>query len=204
MNENPNVSGSQAPWYKHRWPWFLMAGPAIVIVAAFYSFYLANHHAGDLVTDDYYKDGKHINLQLERDVEALKRHIAAQVFFNDEHSAAKVFVSGEFDRNGSLNLRLMHPARQDFDRVIELKAAQTAQSGDKSEYSAIFDALPPAVHWYVRIEDKDGQWRIEKKWLPNQGGVVNMLPKDNVLVTGAAKVQSPEAVQAASSVEGAQ
>ena len=44
-------------WYKEPWPWLLMAGPAIVVVAGFITFYLAQVNAADLVSDDYYKDG---------------------------------------------------------------------------------------------------------------------------------------------------
>lgn len=29
------------PWYKHPWPWLLMAGPAIVVVACIFTIYLA-------------------------------------------------------------------------------------------------------------------------------------------------------------------
>ena len=29
------------PWYKEPWPWFLMAGPAIVVVACMVTIYLA-------------------------------------------------------------------------------------------------------------------------------------------------------------------
>ena len=65
-------------WYKEPWPWLLFSGPAIVVVAAFVTLYLAASGSSDLVSDDYYKDGKHINLQLERDVEAAKRGIVAQ------------------------------------------------------------------------------------------------------------------------------
>ena len=27
------LRGDKQPWYKERWPWILMAGPAIVVVA---------------------------------------------------------------------------------------------------------------------------------------------------------------------------
>ncbi len=33
--------GISKPWYRHRWPWILMAGPAIVIVACIITIYLA-------------------------------------------------------------------------------------------------------------------------------------------------------------------
>lgn len=29
------------PWYKEPWPWLLMAGPAIVVVACIFTIYLA-------------------------------------------------------------------------------------------------------------------------------------------------------------------
>lgn len=35
LDENPN------PWYKEPWPWILMSGPAIVIVACIITIYLA-------------------------------------------------------------------------------------------------------------------------------------------------------------------
>lgn len=32
------------PWYKEPWPWILMSGPAIVVVACFVTIYLAFSH----------------------------------------------------------------------------------------------------------------------------------------------------------------
>ena len=31
-----------APWWRHRWPWLLMAGPAVVLVAGSSTSYLAH------------------------------------------------------------------------------------------------------------------------------------------------------------------
>ena len=53
------------PWFKQFWPWFLIALPATVVVAAFVTLYIANRHSDDLVSKDYYKNGLAINLQLE-------------------------------------------------------------------------------------------------------------------------------------------
>ena len=55
------------PWWKQRWPWLLMAGPAIVIVAGIYTGYLAFTRQDALVVGDYYKRGKAINQDLRRD-----------------------------------------------------------------------------------------------------------------------------------------
>ena len=50
----PHAGRSPAkPWYKYPWPWLLMAGPAIVVVAAFYTYHLAaTRNNPSLVTDD--------------------------------------------------------------------------------------------------------------------------------------------------------
>lgn len=178
----PEEQRSQQSWYKQKVFWLLMSGPIIVVIAAFITLKIASDNIADLVSDDYYKDGKHINLQLERDVEAAKRGIVAQVLFNADGTAAKVFVSGDFKREAPLKLTLLHPARKDADHVAPLKAASSLQSGDKSEYLATFAALPKTVHWYVRVEDEAGTWRVEEKWLPSQGGAVELKAKNSVLV----------------------
>lgn len=50
---NPHDTAPQAfkPWYRHRWPWILMAGPAAVVVASIVSAILAAATADPLVTD---------------------------------------------------------------------------------------------------------------------------------------------------------
>lgn len=174
------------PWYRQPIFWILMSGPIIVVIAAFFTFGLAHSTASDMVSDDYYKDGKHINLQLDRDVEALRRNLHAQVLFNSEYTAAKVFVSGDFDPERPLTLSLLHPAKKAGDQIVALKPANSAPSGDRYEYTAQLERLPATIHWYLRIEDTDGKWRLESKWLPNQGNALTIDPKENALLRGAA------------------
>lgn len=160
------------PWYKEPWPWILMAGPAIVVVAAIGTFFIAKTNNSDMVVDDYYKEGKYINLQIERDQEAQKRHIRAQVLVSPDHNAAKVFISGDFDANQPVNILFMHPARQSEDQTVRLQPG--ALSGGKREYSAVLKPLPPAKHWYVRVEDAAGQWRVEDKWQVAGGNALTL------------------------------
>lgn len=177
-------------WYKEPWPWILMAGPAIVVVAALATFVIANKNAADLVSDDYYKDGKHIDIELHRDEAAVARNIEAQILFNPEHDAAKVLVSGEIDPQVPLNLVLLHPAKKSLDQVVKLQAGQGGVlSGNKYEYSAVLKPMPNTHHWYVRLEDTDGKWRVEDKWIMNQGDAVSLLPKTQ-LITPSQKTES--------------
>ena len=43
------------PWYKEPWPWILMAGPAIVMVACIYTIYLAFTHFDQPMSGAYKK-----------------------------------------------------------------------------------------------------------------------------------------------------
>ncbi|ULJ69851.1 FixH family protein [Wielerella bovis] len=184
------MADNNAPWFKQTAFWLLMMGPIIVVIAGFATFFVAKHTANDMVTDDYYKEGKHINMQIERDAEAIKRNIVAQVLFNDDGSAAKVFVSGDFDPEMPLNLLLLHPATQAYDQTISLKKTAVPASGNKTEYTAALQPLKAAVHWYVRVEDATGKWRVENKWLPSQGHAVELHAADNVLVNATASAAS--------------
>ena len=177
MAQDTQTSAKPTPWYRHRWPWILMSGPAAAVAAGFYTFYLAKTHADEMVTDDYYKEGKYINMQIERDDEAEKRGISAQVLFNADGSAAKVFASGNFNRAMPLRLSLLHPAKKAYDQTVELNPTPAPASGDKTEYTATFNALPPAVHWYLRLEDTQGKWRVESKWQPKTGNAAMFTPK---------------------------
>lgn len=171
-------------WYKEPWPWILMAGPAIVVVAATATFFIAKTNNSDLVIDDYYKDGKYINLQIERDQGAQKRNIQAQVLISPSNDAAKVFISGDFNPKEKINILFMHPARQADDQTVTLQAGSGGLSGDKYEYHAVFKPLPPAKHWYVRVEDADGKWRVEDKWLVNKGNALTLSPMEKLPEAG--------------------
>ncbi len=180
LENNVSEKDNSKPWYKQFWPWMLMAGPIFVVLASVSMFFVAKQSMTDLVSDDYYKDGKHIEIQLHRDEEAVKRHIQAQVLISPDMNAAKVFVSGNFDTKQSLNLQLMHPARKADDQTIALKAVSPEAAGGRMEYDAVFKPLVDANHWYVRIEDAAGVWRVEDKWIVSQGNAINLTPMDKL------------------------
>ncbi len=181
------MSQTSKVWYKEPWPWFLMVGPAIVVVAGIATYYLAQKHNSDLVTDDYYKDGQYISMVLERDHAALNRNILVEVLINPDSDAAKVFVSGNFDPKQPLNLLFIHPAKQALDQKVRLlQAADGKLSGGKAEYNAVFKPLPNAQHWYVRVEDEANTWRVEDKWIVSQGGSFKLEPKKKLALPAAA------------------
>src|SRR3712207_6000995 len=78
----PHKISTHKPWYKHRWPWLLMLGPAVVVVAGVYTTYLAFSQPDALVVDDYYKQGKAINQDLRRDRAAASMALEAMLRYD--------------------------------------------------------------------------------------------------------------------------
>lgn len=56
-----------APWWRHGHVWLLISGPAVVVVAALFTAWLAARGSDALVEEDYYRKGIEINKQLARE-----------------------------------------------------------------------------------------------------------------------------------------
>jgi hypothetical protein len=79
MEQIMSLSKDNQAWYKEPWPWILMAGPGIVIIAGFVTAWLAVTSNDGLVTDDYYKQGLTVNQRLQRDNAAGKLGLHADI-----------------------------------------------------------------------------------------------------------------------------
>ncbi len=158
-------TGAARPWYKEPWVLGLIAGPAVVVVAGFITFYLAASTFDGMVSDDYYKQGKEINMQLVRDEHAAQMGLTAQVLVSPDMKTVSVTASSKAPLEGPLLLRLMHPASESFDQTIELRAQGAGR---------YVGTLKPhnANHWYLRLEDTSGQWRVQGEWRPSEGNAV--------------------------------
>lgn len=55
------------PWWKFGHVWLVISGPATVVLASFFTVYLAYHGSDALVDENYYQKGLKINQQLEGD-----------------------------------------------------------------------------------------------------------------------------------------
>lgn len=58
------VAPNPPAWWKFGLVWFVIAGPAIVVVASFVTLYLAIIHPDPVVDADYYRKGVEINKTL--------------------------------------------------------------------------------------------------------------------------------------------
>ena len=55
---------SASPWWRYPHVWLVVAGPAVVVVASFITFYLAAVGKDPVVDEDYYRKGIEINKTL--------------------------------------------------------------------------------------------------------------------------------------------
>ena len=109
-----STEAAPRPWHREPWPWILMAGPAIVVVAGIATTVLAVSSSDGLVADDYYKQGLAINRVIERDARARALGIAAQVTFNEERDGVRVMLASNAPPPASLRLRIIAARREWF------------------------------------------------------------------------------------------
>ncbi len=55
------------PWWKFGHVWLVISGPLVVVVAGFFTLYLAVRTPDPVVTEDYYRKGIEINRTLGAD-----------------------------------------------------------------------------------------------------------------------------------------
>ena len=147
------------PWYRHRWPWFIMLGPFLAIVAGSYTGWLAFTHQDPLVVGDYYKRGKAINQDLSRDRAASALKLTATL----RYDAQRAVIEGAISSHGqpyrqALMLHLAHATLPETD--IKLALRPNADGA----FSAPLPMLE-RTRWQVSIENEKGDWRLEGSWL---------------------------------------
>lgn len=147
------------PWYRERWPWILMSGPAAVIVAGAITTWIAFATADGLVADDYYKRGLGINAVLKREQTAVQRGIDARVErIGGGTTGGQVLVQLRGAEPPVLFLSLVHATRAGYDIRLRLERAADGSYGA---------ALPPlaAGHWRAVVDDARGEWRVVQEVL---------------------------------------
>ncbi len=148
------------PWYRHPWPWLLMAGPFVVIVAAAITLWLALRSNDGLVADDYYKQGLAINQVTARDRLAAALGVTAAVSIDSGRRLLRVSLqSGKFAQlPETLQLDLLHPTRSGRDQSFRLSLAENS-----GVYAAPL-TTDIAGRWNVVLQDPSRAWRLMAEW----------------------------------------
>ena len=152
------MQSDNQPWYKHRWPWILISGPAIVVVAGVITLVLAITSNDGLVTDDYYKQGLAVNQRMQRDHAANALGLHADVMRSGQNVRLLITssASGEV-LPGEITLKLAHPTRAGQDDAVKMV------SEGQGFYTGKLGA-DVSGRWLVSIEDPAGKWRLQGEW----------------------------------------
>ncbi|WP_382249506.1 FixH family protein [Herbaspirillum sp. GCM10030257] len=157
---------SARPWYMHRWPWLIMLGPAIVVVAGIHTTWVAFTQQDALVVDDYYKEGKVINQDLTRDRIAADMRLQAGLRYDPAAGMLSGTVNGLGDAaTGKLTIKLVHSTQPEKD--IHLQA-----SPDRDGAFQVALPMLDMARWQVLIESERRDWRLHQVWdYPKQRSV---------------------------------
>ena len=149
MNDfNRNVE----PWYRHRWPWLLMAGPGLVVVAGIVTAWIAATTDDGLVADDYYKQGLAVNQVLARNDAAARLQMEARLRLAAGRIELRLASHADVALPVRVKVTLAHPTRGGEDQDLIL-------AGEKGFYAGQMPALGPG-RWHVMVEDEAGTWRL--------------------------------------------
>jgi hypothetical protein len=159
---NPNrhtlAAAPQPPWYAQRWPWLLIMGPAVVVVACAFTTWLAVTRPDALVVGDYYKQGQAINQDLRRDRVASGMHLAVRMRYDAQAGRLEGTLTS-FGRPLATPFRLMlaHPTLPGRDLALEARPDATGH------FAVVLPALDRA-HWQVVAEGARQDWRLAHSW----------------------------------------
>lgn len=153
MSESIRVAKTAKPWYREPWPWILMSGPLMVVVASLVSAWVALSSSDGLVVEDYYKKGLSANQTIAMSDKAKALGIEAALTLTDRSISLRLtsHQSG-YVLPRRINVTLAHPTRAGMDQALVLEQHGEAYTG---EYR-----LPKAGHWIVTVEDDIGSWRL--------------------------------------------
>ncbi|WP_043648864.1 FixH family protein [Chitinilyticum litopenaei] len=147
---------TSAPWYKHSFVWLLILLPLTAVLASILLIYQAVSTSDGLVDDDYYKSGREINKQFDRDRAAAALGLQAQLVLSEDGKTLRILLGKPVA--GPLLLKLMHPTQAGRDHVLALKALSPQL------WEARLDQALATQRWKVELGDEQRHWRLQGSW----------------------------------------
>jgi hypothetical protein len=149
-----------APWWKQRWPWLLMAGPALVVVAGTYTGWLAFSQQDALVVGDYYKQGKAINQDLRRDRLASSLGLSVSLGYD----ATQGLLAGQLRRRTDDHSRTERLFVHLSHATLPEKDIRLVVQPDEFGMFQINLPMLERSRWVVLVEGEKRDWRLAGTW----------------------------------------
>ena len=132
-------------WYRQPWPWLLIAGPLLVVIACMATTIIAVRSDDGVVAGDYYKRGLLVNQRLPKDG-AVTPHYAATVDL-DREGAVRLRPEAGDAAGDFLRVTLHHPASGTRETL-------TLRRGDDGSFEGTL-AQSREGRWIVTVESID-------------------------------------------------
>jgi hypothetical protein len=165
MTENTSVG----PWYRQPWLLFLLIFPGASIIWCAFVITMALSTQNSMVTDDYSKEGRGINMEIARDQAARDLGLSAELAFKDRQIKLSVDTTNGQADYPYLILNLFHPTIAERDRTVQFRAVGEGQ------YVANLNQSIKG-RWYFDLRDPDNDWRLKGE---------SNLPSERPLTLGA-------------------
>jgi hypothetical protein len=147
---------SSGPWYRHRWPWILLAllGTSISLTLGMVA--ISMRQPDTLVSDHYYEAGKGINRALDRERLARSLGVRASLRLDTLTGEVDLRLHGA-SQPAALELNLISPTRAGQDRRVVLQRS----TAEPDRY--VGHLVEPLEGWrFVELlgEEPGGPWRL--------------------------------------------
>lgn len=150
MTDNAPV----APWYRQPWFWFLTIFPLASMVWGVTTLVVSTNLDNSMVTDDYSKQGRGINMSIARDEKAAELGLAGTLVLDDRSATLNLDTAEGAADYQYLVLNLYHPTLSDQDRTVQFnRVAAGEYRGQLLE--------KVSGRWYYDLQGPDNDWRVK-------------------------------------------
>ena len=143
----------EQPWYKQFWPWFLITLTVGVSLLTVVRVLILTNQSVHLVTEDYYKKGKGINIDISRVSTAKDLGLSASV--SSEGSTIVIqFEKGQLEHYPAITAMFAHRTLPDRDFT------QLITSDARGHYRLTLDNELQGP-WFIELTPHDEKWLIQ-------------------------------------------
>lgn len=171
MHEEENIP----PWYKQFWPWFLLSILGLSVVLGLSLLYVSIINQDSMVRDNYYKEGRAINMHLGRDRMAEDLNLTAEFSIDEVTREISLVFNGDLEVPPSeLRLDIMSPSHAERDRTLLLNRVGA------DHYAGQLESGMQGRH-YIDLSDParpgDDGWRLTDEFNLAPGQSYQLSPR---------------------------
>ncbi len=116
MHDEENIP----PWYKQFWPWFLIGILVFAVVIGLGLLFISLANQDSMVRDNYYKEGRAINMHLGRDTMAREMGLSAEFAVDELTGEISLTMHGDLELPRTLQLDVISPSHAERDVTVLL------------------------------------------------------------------------------------